>query len=424
VDSPNRSCLKLETGTSQKVFEILNQSVPVLLGIFIFLNPFPHTTAIKEICFYLSVLIVCLLVSVKKLEWSFKSPFARSVGLFVFWAFLGIFFAINKENSIHDFYSHLIRYIILYYILIHFFSSKKRLVSLSWVIIISGTIFSIGGLFYFYLILGNSLLSRLWSLSQRPVNVVGVISGISILFALNQLYFEKHIYRRAALICCFFPLAGIIIAGQTRSVLVGIFLATILLLGHKKKNIVIIIGIFSAIVAISPYKGRFILNRSVLNDDRISIMNNMNYISYEMIKEHPIIGIGFGLETYRELDLEKYNKRLPEKIQRQQLIADPHNMILDVGVRAGVVGLAFFLGILFVFFRMCWLFAICGKDDFIKNWGRCLAGAFVVILTIGLFQPIFSHVPEVLLCIIFSGITVLWRLNNNVAQNTHQHSLD
>ena len=41
-----------------EVSKFLEQSVPVLIGIFIFFNPFPHTTAIKEIGYYLSVLIL------------------------------------------------------------------------------------------------------------------------------------------------------------------------------------------------------------------------------------------------------------------------------------------------------------------------------------------------------------------------------
>ena len=126
-----------------KIFDFLNQSVPVLMGVFIFFNPFPHTTAIKEISFYLSVVIVVALILFKRTEFSFETPLLIPFGLFVSWAFIGIFFSLNKENTIHDLYSHLIRYIILYYIIFNFFNSKKRLVCLSWVIIISSTVFSV-----------------------------------------------------------------------------------------------------------------------------------------------------------------------------------------------------------------------------------------------------------------------------------------
>jgi len=35
-------------------FTILNKTLPVLLGIIVFFNPFPNLTAIHEITFYLS----------------------------------------------------------------------------------------------------------------------------------------------------------------------------------------------------------------------------------------------------------------------------------------------------------------------------------------------------------------------------------
>ena len=47
MDKTINSHVKLEMGNSQNVFEVLKQSVPVLIGIYIFFNPFPHTTAIK-----------------------------------------------------------------------------------------------------------------------------------------------------------------------------------------------------------------------------------------------------------------------------------------------------------------------------------------------------------------------------------------
>jgi len=65
-----------------------------------------------------------------------------------------------------------------------------------------------------------------------------------------------------------------------------------------------------------------------------------------------------------------------------------------------------------------------GKDNFMKNWGRCLAACFIAVFTIGLFHPVFSHMPEVVFCIIFSMTTILWRLNDHVAKDIHQRSSD
>ncbi|MCL2670068.1 MAG: hypothetical protein FWE89_05220, partial [Syntrophaceae bacterium] len=57
-----------------KIFQGLNLSVPIFLGIVVFLNPFPFSTAAKEIGFYGSLLIVFVLALSRKLEFSFRSP--------------------------------------------------------------------------------------------------------------------------------------------------------------------------------------------------------------------------------------------------------------------------------------------------------------------------------------------------------------
>jgi len=153
-DTSIDTVLKLnKQNAREKIFKILNLSVPILMGTFIFFTPFPHTTAIKEICFYLSVFIVLLLIYFQEIDFSFRSPLTLPFALFVIWVFIGLFFALDKGNSLHDFRAHLLKYLAIYYILINFISCRKRLIILSWIIIISATIFSIGGLTNFYFIM-------------------------------------------------------------------------------------------------------------------------------------------------------------------------------------------------------------------------------------------------------------------------------
>lgn len=394
-------------------FVLLNKSVPVLIGIFIFFNPFPHTTSIKEICFYLSVFIVLVLVIFKKTEFSFNTPLLLPVGLFVFWAFLSIFFAFDKDNSIHDFYSHLIRYIILYYIITNFFRSKKSLTDLSWIIIISSSIFSATAILYFYHILGNALSTRFAAiglesglLTQTPVNIIGVITVFAIILAMHNLITEAHLFPRVILILCLLSLSAAIFLTQTRSTLMAVVLGAIVLFFKNKKIMVVMIGMIFLVIILTPLKNRFSLN-NILKNERIGI----NYITLEIIKDYPITGIGFGLQTYGNLNLNEYNQMMSEKYRSKSIITDPHNMFLDVAVRLGIIGLAFFIYVIFNFFKMCRVCIKQGKDIFIKNWGRCIASACVAFLVIGFFQPIFSHMPEVILCTIFSLITVLWRIN-------------
>ena len=335
-----------------KIFNFLNQSVPVLIGIFIFFNPFPHTTAFKEISFYLSAVIVVVLVLCKSTEFSLKTPLLVPFGLFVFWSFLSIFWALNVENSIHDVYSHLIRYIILYFIIVNFFNSKKGLVCLSWVIIISSTAFSVGGLIYYYFILTNSLSARFASsFTHIPTNFVGFITVFAIILTLHNIFTDNHLYRRVFLIICLFSLSAATLLTQTRSSFVALFIAGGIMLIKNKKSIFIFTLIFLIIFVSTPLRKRFSLE-NILHNERIPNY----YIMFEVIKNYPIMGIGFGNETYgTNIDLKDYQKKIPPNIKSipHPLLTDPHNMLFSIVVRLGLVGLVLFLYVLFVFGKMC-----------------------------------------------------------------------
>ncbi len=133
------------------------------------------------------------------------------------------------------------------------------------------------------------------------------------------------------------------------------------------------------------------------------------------------------MQTYGEdINLEDYREKIPSNISSISdfNLGDPHNMVLDIAVRLGVVGLAFFLFIGFVFFKMNWNIVKYGKDEILRRWGLCLVAALIGVSFIGLFQPIFSHMPEVVFCIIFSMTTIIWRLNDPTAKDIHQRALD
>lgn len=393
------------------VFNWLNKSVPVLMGIFIFFNPFPHTTTIKEICFYLSVIIVLFLISLKKINVSFNTPFLIPFGLFVCWAFIGLYFALDKKNSIHDFYSHLIRYIMLYYILTNFFRSKNRLILLSWIIVISSTIFNLGNIINFYFVLENSLSSRLGvhSIVQAPVNVIGVITVFAAIISINNFLNETKLYRKIILIICFIILLLTIVLSQTKSSFIPLSLAVIIIFIDNKKALVAFVGIIIILVSLFPFKNRLFNYQNLLVKFRVGI----HYHTFEVIKDYPIMGIGFGMETFKNsLDLKTYHKRVPEKYRENFIYNDPHNMFMDIAVRLGIVGFALFLCVIFVFFKMCWDIITNRKDNFVINWGRCLASGFFSFLIIGFFHPVFSHMPETVLCTMFSMLTIVYRFND------------
>lgn len=398
-----------ESVAGSDVFDLLGLSVPFLIGVFIFLNPFPHTTAIKEICFYLSVFAVLILVVRGRVRLLLTTPLLLPFGLFVLWSFFSIFFAIDRANSAGDLYSHLLKYIVFYYMLINFFNSRQRLVLLSWLIIISASIFSIGGFIYYYCILDNVLTKRfMWDVIQAPTNSIVVVLLFAVILSLHFLLTDKNIYHKMIFLGFSFPLLAATVLTQTRSAFVAMFPAALVLFIRNKKALIASILVALLVLMTMPVGKRF---------DNISLKEcsnrmQMNCISLEVIKDYPIIGTGFDARPYGEiLDLKIYNERIPETIKKSYFPNDPHNLLLGLTVRLGIVGLVLFLYVLFVFCRMCWNVIRYGRDDCIRGWGLCVSSLMVMFFVTGLFETHCGHMTEVVLCIIFAMITVLWRLD-------------
>jgi len=419
----NYSALQIEKlKTREGILDFLNLSVPVLMGIFIFFNPFPHTTAIKEIGFYSSFFIVLILIYFKKIDFSFKSPLTLPFALFTAWVFIGLFFALDKEGSIGDFRAHLLNYLVFYYILINFFNSPKRLVGLSWVIIISATIFSIGEIYYFYFMLGNSFSTKLLpGLNEIAVNQIGFITVTATIFSLyyivttGTIFSLYHIitpgtlYVKIISFIWLFPLCFLSVLTQTRSTALALFLPAILLCKNKK-IMVVWLGIISIVVAMTPVGNRFI-HINPITDLRLDI----NYTTLEIIKDFPIIGIGFGMETYGNrkcINLNEYNKKVPVKYRQKSIHIFPHSILFSIAVRTGLVGFALFLYILFMSFKTCWNCIRHGKDDFIRRWGLCVASVLVAVIVIGIFEAWSRHVQEVVLYTALAMMTIVWKLDH------------
>jgi len=408
-----------ELNADRRISNLLNQSVPLLMGIFIFFAPFPHTTAIKEICFYISVSFVLILFSFKEIDFSFKTPLSIPFAVFAVWAFVGIFFALDVGNSIHDFYAHLLKHLAIYFLLVNFFNSRKRLEILSWIIIISAMVFSIGAMIYFYAILKTPISGRLGTgFLEMHVDYIGFVTLFAILLSLHHFPRETNLYRKFILLVCLLGISMATLLTQSRGTLIAAVFAFIVLLPKNKKTLIVFFVLFLIGVGITPgLKNRMNL-RDALNAPRIGI----NLTSWEIIKDYPIMGIGFGMQTYGNknfLDLDKYNTRIPPKYRRPSVIGSPHNSLADVAVRTGLVGLALYLYILFICALMGWKIIKYGKNDFIRDWGLCIMAAFVGIFIQGIFSDGTFGPQAIILYTIFAMMTILWHFDNVEFENSN-----
>lgn len=188
--------------------------------------------------------------------------------------------------------------------------------------------------------------------------------------------------------------------------MVALLTGIIILFFNRKK---ILIGLFSVLIillAVTPMKNR-ITRDAFFHDARIST----NLVTWEIIKDYPVFGIGFGMQTYDDNNfLRPYYEKVPIEYRHELLIGHPHNLFLDTAVRTGLIGLVLFFYLIVNTFRMGWNILHSGHDPFFRNWGRCLMAAFVAVIIQGMLEPTLFGTPAIVLYTILGMLTILWRL--------------
>lgn len=396
--------------TNKKVFELLNQSIPVLMGVLLFIYPFPHITSIKEISFYLAVGLVIILRWFYKIEFSLKSPLAIPFGLFVFWAALSSFFALDRANTIHDVYAHLLEYIIIYYILINFFNSKKSFTALIWITIISLSVISFGCMVYFYVIKGMPIDSRLGvPQAYVPINSIGLITVPSMFLQLLMFKNQNKLYLKMILLFFIIISSLALLLSGTNGAIIGLLFPLLILLPKNKKVIIIFAICFFILTGLLPANHLFTAN-NLKSRWKAGVRPNIWYSYYQMIKDNPVIGTGFGQQIYDKKLVEKYNAKLPAKYKLNYPF-HPHNILVDITVRTGFVGLVLFLYLIVSSLWTAIKTIRYTADDFIKNWMLCITAVFTSILIQSMFTDTLLGKQAYLFYLAISLIAILWRLD-------------
>jgi O-antigen ligase len=397
-----------------RFFTVLFYGVCALVGVSIFFSLFPHTTAITNISFYLAILMAVTLILFRTFPVVVITPLTFPFILFSLWSCLSLIWALNFENTLNDLRGHLLYYLILFFLLINFFNSKNRLNWLIWIVVVSALVFSVVGIVFYYVIMGNSILGNrfgavladgrhVWT--ELSVNSIGCLTIPAMLFCF-------YFYRKVSGGCQRFFLiisVGIVfvatILTQSRGTLTALIVAGIVFLFVKNKKLLplFLAGII-LVFAFSPYKNRI---DTVNFSERIKI----NYIYLQVVKDHPFGGIGFGMRAFREnLDMKDYVNKVPEKYRPLATLIGPHSWLLDIMVRTGIIGFLLFLVIIFAFVRMSWQVIRKARDHMIRDLGIFVDIAFLSYFIIGLAEPLFwDTAPAIIFYILLAIMTILWR---------------
>lgn len=396
--------------------DYLRKGLTILVGVLIFFNPFPRLTAVEEIAFYSSFALFLILTAKKQIRPSLNNPFTIPLAMFLAWAVFGLVTALDVRNSSHDIYAHLCKYLVIFYLLVNVFPTELHLRLLSAIIIASTSIYAAVTMFDFYLLLGNPLAMKLgyrmpWEIPTNVIGVLTVYSALLCLFSLleNNPPAGKIIFAAALVLLTFATLAT-----QTRSAFAALITGLIVATPRLKKGILLLTPLILLMVLFMPVKNRLSpqsLIDKISSDDRI----NTWHTYYQILRDHPLTGIGFGFETYRDdALLAKYNARVPERYRLPVADKAPHNFLVDTAVRTGYVGLTLFMFIIIQILFTAGKLAFRGSNFFIRNRGLAMLAAIASWIIQSLFENTLSGPPAVVLILIMAMTVILWRLDRNI----------
>jgi O-antigen ligase len=141
------------------------------------------------------------------------------------------------------------------------------------------------------------------------------------------------------------------------------------------------------------------------------------YVSWQMFKEHPVFGVGFG---------RFYDRKLPYLSDRSQDFEleslrplHHHNTLLSLVTETGMLGLAAFLGLLAAWARIAWSLV---RDNQIPLWVRAhgvlMLAVLVAYLTSAVFHDLTLLPSQQWILFLAAGLTMNLRLSEvpNVRQ--------
>jgi O-antigen ligase len=282
------------------------------------------------------------------------------------------------------------------------------------IVIVSGIIFSTASLFYFYIIQSNTLSTRFGTgFTNSAICEMGIITVFAFILSLGEIKQSQNKTIKWLLIIGLIPLLSASLLTQSRGTILSIITATLVIGLFKKRRFpfVIIVCVLLFLGLSTPLQDR--LKNSKHYDDRISLY----LYSIEIIKDYPIVGTGFSIDTFRNTDLvdsQKYKNRIPERYRAYPMLW-PHNMFLSICVRTGIIGLATYCVLLISFVRLAAHLIKFGKESFIQTNAISTLSSFTMFCTIGFFTPIFTHFADFTFFTIFSMLSILWQLDKKIS---------
>jgi len=386
--------------------EPLGSFLFLLVLVQVFFIPFPGPTAVSETAFYLSAALFAYGLARGRLRLTgLGRPLIVPLFVFFLWGLVSLCGALNPSNSIHDLYAHWLKYLFFFILTVNLVRSEGEITAVLAAVVISTVLYSLWEVIQYYVVMGNPLWKKLnYALPKEiPPNVTAVITVFGFLVGLHlAATFEDLRLKWAVYAGCLVMLATTLLT-QSRSGVLALLTGLIVLFGRSKKALLAVVLVVT--IAYLAVPARFSpagIMEKLKWDDRVQI-----WLAYlEIIKDHPVKGVGFGMQSlYNDEFLKVYNERVPARYRAENVYYAPHNIFVDTATRTGVVGLGIFIWFL------CYVFYLNArrlggeKGPAAGRGARALSAALAALLIQGCFENT-AHGPPLAILFVIAALTV------------------
>lgn len=289
--------------------------------------------------------------------------------------FIGTVTSINPKGSFRDLTIHFVS-LGLVFVMINAIENLEQFNVLVTVVVFSATAVALIGLYQYvvgvpidaaWLDVENNpdIRVRVYSVFGNP-NVLAEYLIMTIPLSISLFWYSKKIHKKLIFLATSSILTLALVLTLSRGGWIGFaFSALIFLVLVEKRLLLSIIPISIAGIFFLPQS---IINRILsignLADSSNAYRLTMWGISLDIIRDHPLAGVGFGHLPFKET-FETYIRTMPTY--------HAHNTYLEIAAELGIPGLIAFLFLLFIVFKYGVQSLVSGENRYIKIMG---AGAF------------------------------------------------
>ncbi len=323
------------------------------------------------------------------------------------------------EYSFPDYLELVSKAVILYLIIANIVKTKKQILILVCILIISGVISSGAAFFQYIHGIGLTLIGsvvRVFGTTQNP-NILAAELVLIVPIVMALIINVRHILIKLILSLCLGALLMAIVLTFSRAGMatlgIVLFLSFLQIILRGKRKISALLFLFILFTLITLAVIPFIPNEywermgTITNTEEISIASRLDAwkLALNMTEEHPFTGVGYGIFKYEFLNEAIASADIKTKFG----LLHAHNLYLHTAAEAGVLAMFFILAIIYY----AWVQLKRARKVFEQNGEMLLAGisgALEISLMAFFLMNMFSWHLDLLIFWIIIGLSVV--LNN------------